>query len=353
VPVIERAASSKGVGWQEIRLSPYGEADARDYLEWRFQQAKYRGRIPFTDQQVRELFRLSAGLPGKLNQMANVLLVKLETGEASVARATFPRLHGALLALLVALVALLYVLFERAPPDLETVALDVPAIAAEGTPGDEAAPDLQTPTRAQERTQEAAAALDASATAGAEPTAAAPEEDAPAARPSGQAAMPEETAAVTAEPEPPSGDVSAVEVGEDDTADAAGPEADAAEPAQAVVAPAPPAPAAEPAAVGRSARDTAWLLEQNPDYFTLQLVTLSALDRAEAFVAKQQDPAEFVIYQLPREGRVLHVVLYGLFSSREAAEAAADHLPPEIGQVQPWIRPVAQVQSAARLASRR
>ena len=99
------------------------------------------------------------------------------------------------------------------------------------------------------------------------------------------------------------------------------------------------------------AKDTGWLLEQDPDYFTLQLVTVSSPDSASAFVARQQEPGEFTVYQLQRDGRILHVVLYGLFSSRSAAEAAADNLPAEVGSIQPWIRPVGQVQAAARLST--
>jgi septal ring-binding cell division protein DamX len=123
----------------------------------------------------------------------------------------------------------------------------------------------------------------------------------------------------------------------------------------------PSAAAAEPVSASAAAptpelpsgvKDTRWLLEQDPEYFTLQLVTVSAAESASAFVERQGEPGEFTIYQLQRDGRILHVVLYGLFSSRDAAERAADNLPAEVGQVQPWIRPVGQVQDAARLATR-
>lgn len=120
----------------------------------------------------------------------------------------------------------------------------------------------------------------------------------------------------------------------------------------------PPAPAVSPSAADTdlastvsSVRDTRWLLRQNPAFYTLQLVTVSARERAQAFVAKQKEPGEFAIYQLQRDGRILHVVLYGLFSTREAAQAAADRLPAEVGDVQPWIRQVGQVQAAARIST--
>jgi septal ring-binding cell division protein DamX len=116
-----------------------------------------------------------------------------------------------------------------------------------------------------------------------------------------------------------------------------------------------PEPAEEdslPAAVPQAgSKDSGWLLAQDPDYFTIQLVTVSSPESASAFVSRQLEPGEFAVYQLQRDGRVLHVVLYGLFSSRDAAEKAADNLPAEVGRVQPWIRPVGQVQAAARLST--
>ena len=96
-------------------------------------------------------------------------------------------------------------------------------------------------------------------------------------------------------------------------------------------------------------RDTRWLLSQEPDYFTLQLITVSSADRAHAFVDQQLEPREYTIYQLTRDGRVLHVVLYGAFSSRAAAQAAVDRLPAGMGDIQPWIRQIGQVQDAARI----
>lgn len=332
VPVIERAASGKGVGWQEIRLSGYGDADARDYLEWRFQQAKYRGRNPFTDQQVRELVKLAQGLPGRINQMANVLLVRLEAGELAVDGGRFPRVHLAVLGLLVILVGLLYVLFSERPAREATVALTLPPPGGVMGAAEEG-PDTQPADPA------GAAVDDPMSTAGGEQELVGLRAEAAG-----------EEAGTTADtvPEAP-GTASAAR---DDSA------APAADPAPVQERQMPPAPAVSPSAADTdlastvsSVRDTRWLLRQNPAFYTLQLVTVSARERAQAFVAKQKEPGEFAIYQLQRDGRILHVVLYGLFSTREAAQAAADRLPAEVGDVQPWIRQVGQVQAAARIST--
>jgi DamX protein len=390
VPMIERAASAKGVGWQEIRLTGYGEADARDYLEWRFSQAKYRGRIPFTDNQVKDLVKLSEGLPGRINQMANVLLVKLETGEGTPARKGFPRLHAALLTLLIVVVGLLYlVVGEGGSDDSEAPTATADAFEADslagvndpsGTSEEAAAVDLYAMGESMVAGESAVAA---------EPTAADTTltdeaDDLPLEE---DAAATQMTSIDTAVPdtEAPEANAPEANVPEANVPEANAPEANVpdAEPAPADAQPVPAEPEPivaetttperqiEPqitttsavvetpteqtpqtvAELPPGAKDTGWLLEQDPDYFTLQLVTVSSPDSASAFVARQQEPGEFTVYQLQRDGRILHVVLYGLFSSRRAAEAAADSLPAEVGSVQPWIRPVGQVQAAARLAT--
>lgn len=357
VPVIERAASSRGVGWQEIRLSGYGEGDARDYLEWRFQQARYRGRIPFTDQQVKELVKLSGGLPGRINQMANVLLVKLESGEVAPNQGRFPRVHLAVLGMLMIVLGLLYVLFTDRPAHVESVALSLPPQSGAQAPpaepvdvADAAGVDPAEVENAEQENAEQEPAGEAASDGDVpEPAAGADAEAAPQADPTA-----DEAAAPAMVPEPaPSEEPVPLAV-------SPAPREDPPTPAPSRVRTTPPAappasPAArvapEPEVETEGVRDSRWLLRQNPEYFTLQLVTVSALDRAQGFVAKQAEPGEFAIYQLQREGRILHVIVYGLFSTREAAQRAADNLPAEVGDVQPWIRPLGQVQDAARIST--
>jgi DamX protein len=381
VPTIERAASAKGVGWQEIRLTGYGEADARDYLEWRFSQAKYRGRIPFTDNEVKDLVKLSEGLPGRINQMANVLLVKLETGEGATARGGFPRVHAALLTLLVVAVGLLYLVAGETGSE----SADSIEGAAELAATDEylEAPEQVEPVdlfesvsaTAAEMRLEAGEPLDADEVIWTDDQSAGVSVDLPPSTDPLEADVDDDSeadsAAEVAEKDAPENDgmgagVPAAEFAQVDSAvgltgalEADEPLVNADErPIVAVAGEAPPTsvtdiPSTQAPVVSlpQGAKDTTWLLEQDPDYFTLQLVTVSSPDSASAFVARQQIPGDFTVYQVQREGRVLHVVLYGLFSSRNAAEVAADSLPAEVGQVQPWIRPVGQVQAAARLST--
>jgi DamX protein len=369
VPMVERAASAKGVGWQEIRLTGYGEADARDYLEWRFGQAKYRGRIPFTDNEVKDLVKLSEGLPGRINQMANVLLVKLETGEGSPARGGFPKVHAALLTLLIVMVGLLYLVVGNGGGEEPSVADDDTAsellvdVGEPPSPAQSLASDGLARTsdnvvvEATDPTEESAVPSEAMLAGDSlhEPETM-PEEAEVALAPTPVSETP-----IAGEVESRVGGVPAEDVAQElEVASPPVAEETPAEESPAQSSPAQPSPA-QPSPVQQEsvstvdlptgAKDTRWLLAQDPDYFTLQLVTVSSPESASAFVARQRDAAEFTVYQLQRDGRILHVVLYGLFSSRSAAEAAADSLPAEAGRVQPWIRPVGQVQDAARLST--
>ena len=115
VSQIEKSADNFDIGWHEIRLTGFDAKDVRAYLEWRFQQARYRGHLPFTDQQVKEITKLSEGLPGRIDQMANVLLVKLESGDLTAERSRFPAIHRALLVLLLIVISLAYLIWQQTP----------------------------------------------------------------------------------------------------------------------------------------------------------------------------------------------------------------------------------------------
>jgi DamX protein len=91
-----------------------------------------------------------------------------------------------------------------------------------------------------------------------------------------------------------------------------------------------------------------WLLRQDPNRYTLQLVTLSEHERATELIARQPDPGEFAVFRNRRNGQVFYVITYGVFSSRSAAERAAASLQGELRNLTPWIRPFSLVQEAVR-----
>ena len=97
-------------------------------------------------------------------------------------------------------------------------------------------------------------------------------------------------------------------------------------------------------------QDGGWLLQQPEAAFTIQLVTFSSAERAEVYLAGQREPGRFARYRYQRNGRVLHVVVFGIFDSRAEALAAADQLPAAVGDVRPWVRPINQLKETIRTA---
>ena len=91
-------------------------------------------------------------------------------------------------------------------------------------------------------------------------------------------------------------------------------------------------------------------MDQPEERFTLQLASFSTGERASGYISGQAVPEEFARYRLQRDGRILHVVIRGVYRTRAEAEQAARSLPASVGEVKPWIRTFAQVQDAARTA---
>jgi len=91
---------------------------------------------------------------------------------------------------------------------------------------------------------------------------------------------------------------------------------------------------------------SSFLLAQDPERFTMQLLTLSSLERAEAFVKRQDSSEEFAIYTINREGKQLFVITYGIFATRELAALAADNFTGELAEIKPWLRRLSGVQQA-------
>ena len=64
-----------------------------------------------------------------------------------------------------------------------------------------------------------------------------------------------------------------------------------------------------------------WLLAQAQGAFTIQLVSVSTMERAAAFLAKQSRPEDFAIYQLNRDGpRVARDCFWHLWLARRGSE---------------------------------
>jgi type II secretory pathway predicted ATPase ExeA len=293
--IVEAAAARHDVPWHEMRLAGFTDEHVVDYLEWRFKQARYRGRLPFTPEKVRAIAREASGLPGRVDTLASEALVDLEMRPKEAPAAHFPGLHRALALLLAAVAVLAWVLLgsgQRVPPSDDVTAAfsnDAPRAAPVAV---EAAVGL--PDASQQRSPGPAADEP--------PIAQAPGLIPPGEEPQAGAA-PQGTAA-TGQP------------------DARAPD---------------PRP-----------RDAKWLLAQPASGWTVQLLTVSSANGARAFIDRQADPGRYASYSMARGARTQHAGLWGMFATEGEARAAARALPPKLADLKPWVRPLDQIQANLR-----
>ena len=94
----------------------------------------------------------------------------------------------------------------------------------------------------------------------------------------------------------------------------------------------------------------AWLLGQPPTRYAVQLAAYTRPGNLEAFVAANG------LHDLPqarveRGGQAFHVLLLGVYATREAAQQAAAARPPELSVLTPWVRSLRSLQQALSPAS--
>lgn len=356
---INRSAKKHEVEWFEIRLNGFPEQDVRDYLEWRFAQAQYRGRLPFTDQQVKKIAERSNGNPNVVDHMANELLADLETGEVRDRGGQFPRRHALLVVVLAVLVFLVYQLYQQ--PINPEWADDVSIVARERP---ETAQISGLPAAAMQSTGEEAERSDSMQEVNAE----------------GDLGLgePDKNAEHSPLESPVNGKVPSIPVSESvdqlaqselDLVDQqAGPtqaEKPDMEPVETIapsarktvnVAPTTPIPVVEASFDGSPSlvdgqipsaiNGPDWLRDQNPEYFTLQLMTLSRTEGGVDLILRQDNRDEFAMYPLSRNGTTMYVLTFGAFPNEAAAKSAAANLQGDLADIKPWIRRLSAVQDA-------
>ena len=388
---VDRATKVHGLEWFEIRLTGFPRVDVREYLEWRFSQAQYRGRLPFTDEQLDKIVTKSAGNPGAIDSMASNLLIEMETGEVSRQKRGFPMLHASLAGLLVVLVALVYVFVQ--PPSAPTEGVET--LAKVRTVDGEDITTLSKPDRNNGDLGGAGSQTTTIATS-AEPSQSTT--NTAVANPGGQNSLEIEDLAAGRSGSNGrnesddlvndgissdeirrnelgsslgSGGQVAAENGSqgDEGSQGRGSDIPSGGVDTSVASQAPPTtPRPQPATVRSqkpsvmnpskipvessavSAKSTNWLLAQNPKSYTVQLVTLSSQERARQLVNRQENSQDYIIYPIQRGDKTLHVVLYGNFASHAQGTEAVSKLSLELRKLKPWVRSTGLVQKAIREA---
>ncbi len=92
------------------------------------------------------------------------------------------------------------------------------------------------------------------------------------------------------------------------------------------------------------AEGTHWLLQQDAGDYTLQLVGVSSLTNAKAFVKRHARLSDLHVVRSTRAGKRWYVVVFSRYGSARAARSAAAELPVELRQLKPWTRKFEDVQ---------
>ena len=87
------------------------------------------------------------------------------------------------------------------------------------------------------------------------------------------------------------------------------------------------------------------LLELPAGYWTVQALALSSKEALEAFAQKHQLQG-MTAARIAQDGKLLYILLLGVYETRERAERAIESVPPPFADLSLWIRPLGTLQAA-------
>ena len=95
---------------------------------------------------------------------------------------------------------------------------------------------------------------------------------------------------------------------------------------------------------------TSWLLGQNPNRYTLQLLGTHTLSTVKDFIRDQGSLDGLSYFETIHNGREWFVVVYGLYRNRSQAIAGIEALPRDLRALTPWARGLRGIQQDIRKA---
>ncbi len=107
---------------------------------------------------------------------------------------------------------------------------------------------------------------------------------------------------------------------------------------------APTAATAPAAASTTTGEGKTWLLAQNPDDYTLQLLATRDEDLMRAYLDKHRLTGQATYFAFQRDGKQWYAAVYGAYPGKSQAQNAVATLPPGVGKNPPWIRQFGGIQ---------
>lgn len=100
-----------------------------------------------------------------------------------------------------------------------------------------------------------------------------------------------------------------------------------------------------PAAHG-AVHSNEWVRSLNPEFYTLQLISHRSEKRSTDFIVERKIAGQAAYFVSRRGDKTWYSVIYGLYPSYDDAEAAARALPPELSDLEPWVRKLRMIQAS-------
>jgi len=101
-----------------------------------------------------------------------------------------------------------------------------------------------------------------------------------------------------------------------------------------------------PKTAAREIRREKWLLSQDPESYTIQVIAVSYEKSILEFIKNNQllEKNEIAYYKSSFEGHPWYEALYGIYPTQQEALLVVKKLPANIRQAGPWIRKLSEVQ---------
>jgi DamX protein len=91
-----------------------------------------------------------------------------------------------------------------------------------------------------------------------------------------------------------------------------------------------------------------WILKQNPEHYTLQLVAGKNVDTLRQFIQEHTLSESIALYRSTRKNQPWYGLVYRTFPNKQAAIDARSRLPKSLQRLKPWVRNLGALQKELR-----
>lgn len=91
-----------------------------------------------------------------------------------------------------------------------------------------------------------------------------------------------------------------------------------------------------------------WILKQNPEHYTLQLVAGNNIKTLRAFIQRHSPSEPLALYQSSRKNQPWFGLIHGTYSSKQKAFTARDRMSKSLRGQKPWVRKLGPLQDELR-----